>query len=180
MLKVALATLTIIGFIAPGSTQSQTVEPTNSKPTAAISTTDSDIQLIQHREEMLVLINEARQELGLEALSTSTQLNDAAQKHIEDVIFQNNGLVSHTGSDGSNVAERVERENYFYQTVGENIAAGSESAAGTFEQWMNSQGHRENMLNPDFSEAGIGYFSDTGTSYGHYWVLVLGRSMSSR
>lgn len=65
---------------------------------------------------------------------------------------------------------------YSYSTVAENIAAGSRTPSQVFQQWMNSPGHRANMLNPDVSEVGVGFVLNAPrTSYSHYWVLVLAK-----
>jgi uncharacterized protein YkwD len=59
--------------------------------------------------------------------------------------------------------------------LGENIAAGRPTAAATFQGWMNSPGHRANILNPHFTEVGFGYASSAKSEYRHYWVQVFGR-----
>ena len=56
-------------------------------------------------------------------------------------------------------------------TYGENIAAGNATAAATVEQWMNSPGHRANIMNPDFTHIGVGYIQTNG-GYRHYWVQM--------
>jgi len=57
-------------------------------------------------------------------------------------------------------------------TWGENIAAGNATAAATVEQWMNSPGHRANILNAKFTHIGVGYQHSAGSTYGHYWVQM--------
>ena len=59
--------------------------------------------------------------------------------------------------------------------LGENIAAGNAGARATFEQWLTSPGHCTNMLNPSSREMGIGYASEPGSPYRHYWTQVFGR-----
>ena len=63
-------------------------------------------------------------------------------------------------------------------TVGENIAAGSATPETVVKQWMNSPGHRANILNSDYEELGVGYAYKSGSEYGHYWVQMFRRPMS--
>ena len=127
-----------------------------------------------YRQELLESINNVRKERGLASLEFSDDLALAAQKHAQDLTANN--LFSHTGSDGSTVADRVLAIGYDYSSVGENVAAGKRTPEKVFRQWMNSPGHKDNMLGSDFTEAGIGYVLDASdTTYNHYWVLVLGK-----
>lgn len=65
-----------------------------------------------------------------------------------------NNFFDHKGSDGSMPWDRVARTGYRYSTAGENIAGGSRGAQAAFNSWMNSQGHRENILRPQFTQMG--------------------------
>lgn len=83
---------------------------------------------------------------------------------------------SHTGRDGSTALERIARTGYHPEATGENIAAGQPSPASVVEAWMNSEGHRANILNCDFQEIGVGYYHlspDPGEiRQVHYWTQV--------
>ncbi|MFP3338704.1 CAP domain-containing protein, partial [Micrococcus sp. SIMBA_131] len=57
-----------------------------------------------------------------------------------------------------------------YRSAGENIAAGQATPEEVVKAWMNSEGHRKNILNPGYTEIGVGYIS--GGSYGHYWTQM--------
>ncbi|MGD1854128.1 MAG: CAP domain-containing protein [Leptolyngbyaceae cyanobacterium] len=175
MFRSSVAVLLTTGLCLSTAVEAQSVAmPGESHQPDAIAKNEVS-DLTQRQTQLLRLMNEARQERGLSPLRFSNTLQRAAQAHVEDIVSRNFEL-SHTGSDGSSVADRVRRENYAYRSVGENVAAGYSSAEDTFEQWMNSRGHRENILNPDFSEVGMGYrISAPSTTYNHYWVLVLGR-----
>jgi uncharacterized protein YkwD len=127
-----------------------------------------------YQSELLDLINNARQEIGLPPLRFSSSLSRAAQAHAEDLV-QNNYVLGHVGSGGSSVSDRAQRAGYSSRFVGENAAAGDSTPNKIFDQWMNSRGHRANMLNSDYTEVGIGYVLNASeTTYKHYWVLVLG------
>ena len=122
--------------------------------------------------ELLQLTNEERRKAGVPALQLSPQLDRAAQGHAEDMV--RNNFFSHTGSNGSTLVTRVEAAGYAYSFAGENIAAGGATPAQTIQQWMNSPGHRQNLLNRNFTQIGFGYVSAPSTAYGHYWVQVFG------
>jgi hypothetical protein len=100
-------------------------------------------------------------------------LNLAAQKHNDNMVRFN--FFSHTGQDGSTPSSRVRAEG-LNVGAGENIAAGVASAEGTFDQWWNSSGHRENMENCNYTHIGIGYTAresvNINASYSHYWTNV--------
>jgi hypothetical protein len=115
-----------------------------------------------------------RQKAGVAALSLSSQLNQAAQNHADDMT--KNNYFSHTGLNGSQPSDRATAAGYNYSYVGENIAAGHSTPAETIKQWMNSQGHRENILNSNYRKIGFGYSYSDSSKYRHYWVQVFGKS----
>jgi uncharacterized protein YkwD len=83
------------------------------------------------------------------------------------------GVMSHTGPDGSTMTSRVEAAGYEWSTLGENIARGQSDAASVMESWMNSPGHRANILNCSFTELGVGvHFGDGGP----WWTQDFGAS----
>ncbi|OIP75818.1 MAG: hypothetical protein AUK48_06740 [Oscillatoriales cyanobacterium CG2_30_44_21] len=124
-------------------------------------------------DELLRLTNLERKKLGLAPLKLSAQLKQAAQFHAKDMAT--NGFFSHTGLNGSNIGDRAKSSEYRYAAVGENLAAGRATPEGTIRQWMNSAGHRANILNNKFTEIGFGYANAPNSRYRHYWVQVLGR-----
>lgn len=128
--------------------------------------------------ELLQLTNEERRKAGVPALQLSPQLGQAAQGHAEDMVRHN--FFSHTGSNGSTLVTRVEAAGYAYSFAGENIAAGGATPTQTIQQWMNSPGHRQNLLSRNFTQIGFGYVSAPSTAYGHYWVQVFGTPMTRR
>lgn len=100
---------------------------------------------------------------GLASLCVSSRLTDAARGYSQDMI--NRGYFSHTTPEGTTFAARIQAQGYSFRTAGENIAYGSGSAAGPdnrFTAWMNSPGHRANILSSSFQEIGV------GAAYGSY------------
>lgn len=123
--------------------------------------------------KLLSLINEFRQQANLPLLGLSPLLSGAAQAHAEDMA--RNNYFDHTGLDGSSAGERAQRSGYSSSFVGENIAVGNGFPEAVFEQWVNSSGHRENMLNENYTEIGVGYVLHAPqTEDSRYWVLLLG------
>jgi uncharacterized protein YkwD len=104
----------------------------------------------------------------------SEVLHRAASVQVRDMAQQRGGI-GHTGSDGSSVSQRVEAAGYLWRTVGENVAAGRATASATLAQWMASPGHCSNIMNPAFTEVAVAGLHLPGTTYDHYWVMVLAR-----
>ena len=129
-------------------------------------------------EQVVELTNAERAKADLQPLKLNDRLTGAALDHSNDMAHDD--FFSHTGVDGSTVSDRVKNSSYEYSTAGENIAAGQTSAAEVVEDWMNSPGHRANILNPNYTEIGVGYEyleNDTGKfNYERYWTQVFGTS----
>jgi uncharacterized protein YkwD len=124
--------------------------------------------------EVIRLVNVERSNNGLAALMAQTNIRDAAQKHTIDMAC--NFFVSHTGSDGSVFEDRLDLFGYYWMYAGENIAAGYATPSAVVTAWMNSSLHRANILDPEFTEIGVGYVynpNDTTHQY-HYWTMDLG------
>ena len=79
----------------------------------------------------------------------------------------------HTGSDGSTISMRVDDTGYNWRAVGENIAAGQDTASQAVEGWLNSPGHCRNLMSPDFTDVAVACIEDDGADYTRYWTNVL-------
>ena len=125
---------------------------------------------------MLSLTNEQRQQNGCGPLAFNQLLQNAAQKHAVDMAVQD--YFSHTGKNGSTPDQRITAEGYAFSGWAENIAAGQQTPQAVVTSWMNSPGHRANILNCALTELGVGYYflaNDTGNeNWNHYWVQVFG------
>ncbi len=124
---------------------------------------------------VLVQINKVRARNDLPPLRADRRLARAAVAHARDMA--DNDFFAHEGSDRTDSGVRARRAGYDWRAVGENIAGGLSSPEDTVADWMASAGHRQNMLNPVFRDAGIGYVfradDDGDVRYRHYWTLVL-------
>lgn len=104
-------------------------------------------------------------------LTMNPALRCAARNHSADMAARD--FFDHTNPDGETPWDRMGKAGYgAYSNAGENIAAGSPDAQGTMEQWLGSDGHCANIMNPNFQEIGVGY--STGGQYGHLWTQVFG------
>ncbi|MFE2927446.1 CAP domain-containing protein [Streptomyces goshikiensis] len=117
--------------------------------------------------EVVALVNQERAKAGCSALTVNPKLTAAALNHSQDMASHNN--MSHTGSDGSDPGERITRAGYGWMSYGENVAYGYSSPEQVMEGWMNSPGHRENILNCSFKEIGVGLAQPNS-----YWTQDFG------
>ena len=85
-----------------------------------------------------------------------------------------NNFFSHTGSDGSRIGARVDRTGYYWHYVGENLAAGNETAPRIVDQWMGSETHCKNVMKPVYEDLGVGYAYGANTTYREYSAQAFG------
>ncbi len=123
-------------------------------------------------EQVFQQIHQIRQQYGLGLLRWNCRLITAAQNHSQDMARTRR--MSHTGSNGSQLTDRVKRFGYSYSYIAENVAAGQQTPQEVVNSWMNSQGHRRNILSPRVTEMGVGYSYVLGDRYGTYWTQVFG------
>jgi uncharacterized protein YkwD len=122
--------------------------------------------------QLLQMLNAERQKIGAPPLRISSQLAQAAQRHADDMA--KNNFLSHEGSDGSTMESRIQETGYAFSAIAENVAGGQPTPESVIQTWLNSSGHRRNMLNPEYTEIGIGYATNSSSQYTHYWTQVFG------
>ena len=120
--------------------------------------------------EVVALTNAERAAAGLPPLATDTPLTNAAQAHSADMVAR--AFYSHTSPDGSEPWHRAAAAGSTRRTIGENIACGQRSAAEVVQGWMDSPGHRANILKPAFTHMGAGFAG--GGAAGTYWTQLFG------
>lgn len=120
-------------------------------------------------QRMVSLVNAQRASHGLRALRTSGKLARAAQAHACDNAAR--ASYSHYGSDGSDLGTRLRRVGYKLSTAAENTGLGFSDPAQLVSYWMNSPGHKANILNPNITELGLGLADGARPT----WVLDFGR-----
>lgn len=119
-------------------------------------------------DQVLELVNQERSKQGLKALTLSGDLTNVATIKAQDMA--DNGYFDHTSPNYGSPFEMMQHFGIQYRSAGENIAAGQKTAQEVMNSWMNSSGHRANILNSDYEQIGIGYV--TGGKYGTYWVQM--------
>lgn len=126
----------------------------------------ADASVPSEIQQVLDLVNQERAKAGVSPLKLSTSLDSMAKVKAEDM--RDNNYFSHTSPSYGSPFDMMKKFGISFSTAGENIAAGQQSAADVMGSWMNSPGHRQNILNPSYTEIGIGVAK--GGSYGTYWV----------
>jgi uncharacterized protein YkwD len=118
-------------------------------------------------QRVFEIVNAERSRRGLAPMKMNSKLNQAAQLHSQDQAARQ--TMSHVGSDGSRGGERISRTGYVWRSWGENVAAGYGTAESVMAAWMNSPGHRANILSGN-TEIGLGLaFASNGVPY---WTQV--------
>lgn len=149
---------------SPPSSETSTPKPppsTSDKAPAPVVAPDSSLAA-----QVLALVNQQRANAGCGALTADSRLGTAAQKFSEDMSARN--YFSHTTPDGVTFDQRIKAAGY-PSPAAENIAKGSTTAAKTMDMWMNSDGHRRNILNCSYQKLGVGLARS-----GWYWVQDFG------
>ena len=119
-------------------------------------------------EQVVKLVNEKRAAAGLKALSSPSDLNKVAEAKSKDMRDKN--YFSHTSPTYGTPFAMLEKFDISYTTAGENIAAGQTTPASVVNSWMNSSGHKANILSKKYTQIGVGYVS--GGNYRHYWTQM--------
>ena len=122
-----------------------------------------------YERQVLELTNAQRAAAGCPALRSDSRLASAARSFSADMAARN--YFSHTSPEGGVLADRANSVGYPWRGLGENIAAGYASAESVVSGWMNSPGHRANILNCDYKDLGVGY-ATRGTVA--YWTQEFG------
>lgn len=148
------------GSTGAGTTESGTGDTNTSNDETA------DGQASEQAQAVLKIVNEERAKQGLKALVLDKQLNNVAQVKAEDM--RNNNYFDHNSPTLGSPFDLMRNNGVSYRTAGENIAAGQQSARDVMNSWMNSSGHRANILNANYTKLGVGFC--TGGKMGTYWV----------
>lgn len=132
-----------------------------SKPTPAPSNNEGSKNNSSFANQVLQLVNVERSKAGLSKLTMDTTLSAAAQKRAVEIETS----FSHTRPNGTKFSTVLAEYGISYRTSGENLAYGQRSPEEVVNGWMNSPGHRANILNGNFNKIGIGVHSSNGTIY---------------
>jgi uncharacterized YkwD family protein/spore coat assembly protein SafA len=131
--------------------------------TIHIPTQDATVQ--RYEQEVIRLVNEIRAENGLPALTYNWELSRVARYKSQDM--KDNRYFSHTSPVYGSPFEMMRSFGIAYRSAGENIARGYATPQAVVNGWMNSSGHRANILNASFTQIGVGY-----VAAGNYWTQM--------
>lgn len=141
----------------------QTIKIPNQLPSEPIQ---QEQDLLAWEKQVAALVNEERAAAGLAPLAINRELSKVARHKSADMRDAN--YFSHQSPTYGSPFDMMQQFGIDFNYAGENIAAGQTSPEAVMEAWMNSPGHRENILNPNFTHIGVGYVA--GGSYQHYWT----------
>lgn len=134
-------------------------------PGQIINIPKQDAAVTNYEQEVIRLVNEIRVRNGLKELTYDWELSRVARYKSQDM--KDNRYFAHTSPVYGTPGEMVKNFGISYRRVGENIARGYRTPQAVVDGWMNSSGHRANILNGNYTRIGVGYVSD-----GHYWTQM--------
>ena len=141
----------------PETTEEVTTEKTNEEQKETSS------ELSAFEQEVVTLTNAERAKQGLAALEIDTELSKVARAKSQDM--KDNNYFDHNSPTYGSPFDMMKQFGISYTSAGENIAQGQQTPEEVVEAWMNSQGHRENIMNASFTHIGVGYVES-----GNYWT----------
>lgn len=121
-----------------------------------------------YKAQVVALMNQERANAGVGGISQNASLDAVAQIRAQEIAQS----FSHTRPNGTSCFTVLGENGIAYNYAGENIAAGYGDPASVMSGWMNSPGHRANILDGSFGQVGIGYYTDPNSGYGTYWVQI--------
>ncbi|MBQ3887691.1 MAG: serine protease [Clostridia bacterium] len=141
----------------PSTDKPSTDKPSTDKPSVSVTNTST------YEQQVIDLINEIRIKNGLSPLTENTALSRCAKAKSQDM--HDKRYFSHQSPTYGSPFDMMKQFGITYRTAGENIAMGQSTPQAVVNAWMNSEGHRANILNASFTQIGMGYVAD-----GHYWT----------
>ncbi|HFL3522170.1 TPA: CAP domain-containing protein [Clostridioides difficile] len=121
-----------------------------------------------YQKEVVDLVNIERVKAGLNPLTLDSSISNVATKKSQDMI--DNNYFSHNSPTYGSPFDMLKKFGISYKTAGENIAMGQKTPKEVVNAWMNSEGHRKNIMNPNFSKIGVGVAQKSGGSI--YWTQI--------
>ncbi|MFB4303051.1 CAP domain-containing protein [Actinomadura sp. NTSP31] len=152
----------------PRATHHRSAKPAPAKPAAPAAPVGGTAG--RYASQVVTLVNAERAKHGCRALTVNSKLARAAQGHSADMHARN--FFEHTNPDGKDPGDRITAAGYRWSSYGENIAKGQSTPASVMQAWMNSAGHRANILNCGYKEIGVGVV----LSGGPFWTQDFGTS----
>ncbi len=127
---------------------------------------DTETPAFSYAEQVVKLVNEERAKVGAGALTLDKEIEAAALVRAKEIEIS----FSHTRPDGRNFSTALTDTGITFRSSGENIAWGQRSPEEVVKAWMNSEGHRANILNTNFTKIGVGYYQNGAGR--NYWTQL--------
>lgn len=143
----------------------QVSDPNLIYPGQVLSIPQIDKTVASFEREVVRLVNEERAKNGLKLLQENWELSRVARYKSQDMV--DNRYFSHTSPTYGTPFQMIKAFGLTYRTAGENIAYGQRTPQAVVNAWMNSSGHRANILNPAYAQIGVGYVAN-----GNYWTQM--------
>lgn len=143
----------------------QIANPNLIYPGQVLNIPQTDSHVLRYEQEVIRLVNEIRVQNGLKTLTYNWELSRVARYKSQDM--KDNRYFSHTSPVYGSPFQMMKNFGITYRSAGENIARGQTSPQAVVNAWMNSSGHRANILNASFTQIGVGYVAD-----GNYWTQM--------
>ena len=134
-------------------------------PGQILTIPEEDAEVTQYEQEVIRLVNEIRVQNGLSALTYNWELSRVARYKSQDMV--DNRYFSHTSPTYGTPFQMIRSFGLSYRSAGENIAYGQRTPQAVVNAWMNSSGHRANILSSSYTQIGVGYVAN-----GHYWTQM--------
>lgn len=151
----------------PNTTPEQKPDSTPSNPSTAPEQKPST-DFSSYQQQVLDLVNAERAKRGISALTLDSSLSSVATKKSQDMVNKN--YFDHTSPTYGSPFDMMKQFGISYRTAGENIAKGQKTPQEVVAAWMNSEGHRKNILNPNFTNLGVGIAKDSNKTT--YWTQM--------
>ena len=134
-------------------------------PGQILTIPEEDAAVTQYEQEVIRLVTEIRVQNGLSALTYNWELSRVARYKSQDMV--DNRYFSHTSPTYGTPFQMIRSFGLSYRSAGENIAYGQRTPQAVVNAWMNSSGHRANILSSSYTQIGVGYVAN-----GHYWTQM--------
>lgn len=150
----------------PAAEQPASQQPAQQQPAQTEEPKEQEqasYQLSEYEQQVVDLTNQERAKQGLPALKVDLELSKVAREKSSDM--QKNNYFSHTSPTYGSPFDMMKQFGISYKTAGENIAKGQRTPQEVVNAWMNSSGHRQNILSSNFTHIGVGHVAE-----GNYWT----------
>ena len=151
--------------ISPQTTVPAVITTKPTVPEITLTTTVKSISYASYEDQVVALVNDERSKENLPPLTMNSSLRASARLRAREIV----DVWGHTRPNGTRFFTAV---TIAYSRVGENIGAGCPTPARVVQRWMESPGHRSNIMNPCFTLIGVGCHYDSTQPYGTYWGQI--------